>query len=142
MSFDVDTGRNWSPFLLQHVRGGQIVKKFSDHLGIKMEIKITKADETKQAKREIIDYNNEEGWLTYKNHSDEIADVIKKTALNGELNIDEVREKLGRGVDGAQDDWAFCWFVELVRLGGGEGLEYLGLRRAVSGVTWVDSLGC
>ena len=59
-----------------------------------MEIKITKADETKQAKREIIDYNNEEGWLTYKNHSDEIADVIKKIALNRELNIDEVREKI------------------------------------------------
>jgi hypothetical protein len=61
-SFDVDTGRNWSPFSLKHIRGGEIIKKISDHLGIKMEIKITKADE---AKREIIEYNNEEGWLTY-----------------------------------------------------------------------------
>ena len=60
-------------------------KKFSEHLGIKMEIKISKADEVKQAKREIIDYNNEEGWLTYQNHSDEIADVIKTTALMGSL---------------------------------------------------------
>jgi hypothetical protein len=59
-----------------------------------MEIKITKADETKQATGEIIDYNNEEGWLTYKDHSDEIANEIKKIALNRELNIDEVREKI------------------------------------------------
>ena len=50
--------------------------------------------------------------------------------------------ELGRGVDGARDDWEFCWFVELGRFGGGEGLEYLGLRRAVTGVTWVDSCGC
>ena len=94
MNFEVDTGRNWSPFSLKHVRGGQIVKKFSDHLGIKMEIKITKAEETKQAKREIIDYKNEEGWKNYKEHSEEIADEIKKIALNGDLTIDEVREQI------------------------------------------------
>ena len=94
MNFEVDTGRNWSPFSLKHVRGGQIVKKFSDHLGIKMEIKITKAEEPKQAKREIIDYKNEEGWKNYKEHSEEIADEIKKIALNGDLTIDEVREQI------------------------------------------------
>ena len=39
IKFEVDPDRNCSPFSLKHLRGGQIEKKFSDHLGIKMEIK-------------------------------------------------------------------------------------------------------
>ena len=45
-------------------------------------------------KREIINYRNEEGWKNYKEHSDEIADAIKKIALNEDLTIDEVREQI------------------------------------------------
>ena len=51
MKFEVDTDRNWSPFSLKQVRGGQFEQKFSDHMGIKMEIKITKNKRQKRQKR-------------------------------------------------------------------------------------------
>ena len=61
-SFEVDTNRNWSPFAIKSRAGGILEKKFSDHLGIKIVIKIPTVEVTKTKKREIINLNNEEGW--------------------------------------------------------------------------------
>ena len=61
-NFEVDTKRNWSPFGIKPVPGGSFKKKFSDRLGIKIELEITKIVKKKMKKREIINYRNEEGW--------------------------------------------------------------------------------
>ena len=45
----------------------------------------------KVKKREIINYNNEEGWALYANLSDEIAEEIKAVVSNNAISIDEVR---------------------------------------------------
>ena len=42
-------------------------------------------------KREIINYNNEEGRAQYENLSDEIAEEIKAVVSNNTISIDEVR---------------------------------------------------
>ena len=45
----------------------------------------------KVKKREIFNYNNEEGWALYANLSDEIAEEIKAVVSNNAISIDEVR---------------------------------------------------
>jgi hypothetical protein len=65
-NFEVDTYKKWSPFSIKTLPGGLFEKKFSDHLGIKIELKITKALEEKVKKREIINYRTEEGWKPYE----------------------------------------------------------------------------
>ena len=92
--FEVDTFRKWSPFSIRKLPGGQLEKRFSDHMGIKFELKITKATEEKIKKKEIINFKNEDGWAKYKEESDTSAEVIKRIALDETLSIDEVREQI------------------------------------------------
>ena len=68
------------------------MRKFSDHLGIKIEIRIPKLPETKGVNKEIIDYKNVEGWSKYRDHTDEIANRIKIISSDENLNINKIRE--------------------------------------------------
>ena len=49
-SFEVNTNRDWSPFSIRPKAGGILEKKFSDHLGIKITIKIPELGKTKTRK--------------------------------------------------------------------------------------------
>ena len=46
-----------------------------------------------KANKEIINFKNSEGWETYKTATDNAANEIAEIANNGELTIDEVRER-------------------------------------------------
>ena len=47
-----------------------------------------------KANKEIINFKNSEGWGTYKTATDNAANEIAEIANNGELTIDEVRERI------------------------------------------------
>ena len=49
-SFEVDTNINWSLFAIKSRAGGILENKFSDHLGIKIGIKIPTVEVTKSKK--------------------------------------------------------------------------------------------
>ena len=74
----------------------RVAKRFSDHLGIKMSVKMKKVPDEWKANKEIINFRNAEGWELYKTATDEAADEIAEIANNRDLTIDEVRKGYAR----------------------------------------------
>ena len=75
-------------------RGKRVAKRFSDHLGVKMSVRMRKIPEERRANKAIINFRNIEGWELYKTATDKAADTITEIANNKDLTIDEVREKI------------------------------------------------
>ena len=96
VEFKVDTKKEWTPFSMSK-RGKTNTKKFSDHLGIKLVIKMKKIPEARKANKEIINYRNKEGWKKYKVETDKVADTITAIAQDDNLNIDARLMKHYRG---------------------------------------------
>ena len=90
--FKVHTNREWTPYAMSK-RGKRVAKRFSDHLGVKMSVRMRKIPDEKRANKEIINFRNSEGWELYKIATDKAADTITKIAKDKSLTIDEVREK-------------------------------------------------
>ena len=63
--FKVDTKKEWTPYTMSK-RGKRVTKRFSDHLGIKMSVRIKKVPDEWKANKEIINYNNAECWENIK----------------------------------------------------------------------------
>ena len=80
--------------LLNEQKGKIPQKRFNDHLGIKMSVKMKKIPEEKRANKEIINFRNKDGWKLYKAESDRVADTITQIAKDKNLTIDEVRDKI------------------------------------------------
>ena len=55
---------------------GEYTKKFSDHLGIKLVLKMKKNPEARKANKEIINFRNKEGLEKYKDETNKEADSI------------------------------------------------------------------
>ena len=91
--FKVDTNREWTPYTMSK-RGKRVTKRFSDHLGIKMSVRMKKVPDEWKANKEIINFRNTEGWELYKTTTDKAADEIAEIANNRDLTIDEVRERI------------------------------------------------
>ena len=75
-------------------RGKRVTKRFSDHLGIKMSVRLKKVRDEWKANKEIINYKNAEGWEKYKIATDNAANRIAEIANDRELTIDEVIERI------------------------------------------------
>jgi len=91
--FRVDSNREWTPYTMSK-RGKRVAKRFSDHLGIKMSVKMKKVPDEWKANKEIINFKTEEGWEPYKTATNKAADKIAEIANDRDLSIDEVREKI------------------------------------------------
>ena len=75
-------------------RGKKVTKQFSDHLGIKLSVRLKKIPDEWKPNKEIINYNNSEGWEKYKIATDDAANKIAEIANDRELTIDKVRERI------------------------------------------------
>ena len=62
LGFKVDTKKEWTTYSMSK-RGKSYNKRFSDHLGIKLSVKMKKIPEEKRANKEIINFRNKEGWM-------------------------------------------------------------------------------
>ena len=59
--FKVDTEKEWTPYSMSK-RGKRVTKQFSDHLGIKLSVRLKKIPDEWKPNKEIINHNNIEGW--------------------------------------------------------------------------------
>ena len=75
--FKVDTKREWTPYTMSK-RGKRVAKRFSDHLGIKMSVRMKKVPDEWKANKEIINFKNTEGWEIYKTAMYNAADKNKQ----------------------------------------------------------------
>ena len=95
--FKVDTNREWTPYAMSK-RTKRVAKRFSDHLGVKMSVRMKKVPDEWKANKEIINFRNTEGWELYRTAKDKAVDEIAEIANNRDLTIDEVRERI-RSID-------------------------------------------
>ena len=59
--FEVDSQRNWSPFTIMKKSDGSLVKKYSDHVAIKVNVVLPAATAQKKSSKKVIDYNKPGG---------------------------------------------------------------------------------
>jgi hypothetical protein len=64
--FKVDTEKEWTPYSMGK-RSKRVTKRFSDHLGIKMSVRLKKIPDECRPNKEVINYKNTEGC--YRQHS-------------------------------------------------------------------------
>ena len=102
--FKVDTEKEWTPYSMGK-RGKKVTKRFSDHLGIKMSVRLKKIPDEWRPNKEVINYKNAEGWEQYKTATDEAADRVEEIANDRELSIDEVRERINALDEKLQHEW-------------------------------------
>ena len=76
--FKVDTNKEWTPYTMSK-RGKRVAKRFSDHLGVKMSVRMKKIPEEKKTNKEIINFRNIEGWELYRTATNKAADEIAGT---------------------------------------------------------------
>ena len=91
--FKADTEKELTPYSMGK-RGKRVTKQFSDHLGIKMSVRLKKIPDEWRPNKEVINYKNTEGWEQYKIATGNAADRIAEIANDRELTIDEVRERI------------------------------------------------
>ena len=83
--FKVDTKKEWTPYSMSK-RGKSYTKRFLDHLGIKLSVKMEEEKkEKRRANKEIINFRNKEGWKLYKAETDKVADTITRIAQDVNL---------------------------------------------------------
>ena len=90
----VDTERLITPFSISKIKGVP-TPKYTDHLAITVEIEVHSKIKRKKEKTAIINFANKEGWLRYKEKSNEYAkqiiEVVRKhddpEKLDKEINI-------------------------------------------------------
>ena len=75
-------------------RGKRVTKRFSDHKEIQMSVRLKKILDEWKPNKEIINYKNAGGWEKYKIATDNAANRVAEIANDGELTIDEVRERI------------------------------------------------
>ena len=76
-SFKVDTDKSFTPFAIRKVKGAE-VKKHSDHLAVKVEIKMPILKKKKTKSKPVINFGNEDGWAKYAEISNKNAPKIKE----------------------------------------------------------------
>ena len=74
-SFQVDSTKQFTPFALRKTKGGY-VKKHTDHLAIKVQIKMPVLKKKKTKSKPVINFGNEEGWANYAEISNKYAPKI------------------------------------------------------------------
>ena len=90
----VDTERLITPFSISKIKGVP-TPKYTDHLAITVEIEVHSKIKRKKEKTAIINFANKEGWIRYKEKSNEYAkqiiEVVRKhddpEKLDKEINI-------------------------------------------------------
>ena len=74
-SFQVDSTKQFTPFALRKTKGGY-VKKHTDHLAIKVQIKMPVLKKKKTKSKPVINFGNEDGWANYAEISNKYAPKI------------------------------------------------------------------
>ena len=70
------------------------MKKYSDHVAIKVNVVLPTATAQKKSSVEVIDFNKPGGWEEYAKATDVAADLIVEAAEDLSLDIDKVKERL------------------------------------------------
>ena len=91
-SFQVDSTKKFTPFALRKVKGVP-VKQFSDHLAIKVQIKMPVLKKKKTKSRPVINFGNEEGWANYAEITNKYAPKIRELVETIE-DTDELERKI------------------------------------------------
>ena len=91
-SFNVDTKREFTPFSMIK-KGGNIVKKETDHSSLFIEMTIPSQAEVRAKKVPVINFNNKAGWNKYPDVSNKYSDTIMKTVAETE-DINALETKL------------------------------------------------
>ena len=78
-NFTVDSERKMSAFSMVKRKNEKVIKRFTDHLTIVLEVKFpTRIKGGKKKKTPIINLSNNEGWIKYTSISDKHAHRIRK----------------------------------------------------------------
>ena len=91
-SFKVDTDKSFTPFAIRRVKGAE-VKKHSDHLAVKVQIKMPVLKKKKTKAKPVINFGNEDGWAKYAEISNKNAPKIKELVETTD-DMDELEKRV------------------------------------------------